>query len=639
MNWLTSIIPFQNAQALGWTLIHSLWQAGLVSLVISAFFAVFPQMTSRVKAAVSFSAVVLIGILVSATFILQMGSTSGSTLQNSSPAMTTNVLPLSVAGGPQPEFLALGSIGGFLSSQMPLVALMWLLGVAFTFTRLGFGVRQLWRIRREHHHLLPAVIQIRMRLLKERLSLICPVRLLATSRISSPIVYGHLRPVILFPLTLLSSVPLEQIEALLAHELAHIKRHDYLLNLLMRVFRALFFFNPGLLWLARVWENEREYACDQLATAIGVKPFCLAEALLGIRVQQQAWLGLTPAALGYGSLRKRIERIFGDQARRQSGFGTGLSLLLTLLFVGLLQVGASGLKHAAEISHGVESLAVQEASTPVAFPVVSGEKENEELKSLGAQMERLRLQIEALRLQKAGKNRDMELSRLEKKLTELAKVIVDRIPKPPLPPVAEVAPLAPVTPMKPIPPKAPELPEAIESVELSRVEEQLARQQEALERIEEALHKNKSLQLSEDQARLMEAQAQEEKAKMLSELKHVQAELDQRRRSELRNRDAELKLLEKEQKKMEAEHKAMALRQIEEEKAYREFEEKVAAYLVKHKLIASAADLNDLEITRDTVRLSGKELSKPHHRAILKMTESLFGGKMTDPNQRIVIQR
>jgi hypothetical protein len=107
---------------------------------------------------------------------------------------------------------------------------------------------------------------------RQRITVLChqlgiskPVRLLESKIVKLPVVFGQLKPVILVPLGLLAQLAPEQVEAILLHELAHIRRCDYLVNLLQNIIETLFFFNPALLWLSSLIRDERENCCDDVA--------------------------------------------------------------------------------------------------------------------------------------------------------------------------------------------------------------------------------------------------------------------------------------------------------------------------------------------------------------------------------------
>jgi beta-lactamase regulating signal transducer with metallopeptidase domain len=656
MNWLTSFLPLHTSQALGWTLIHSLWQAGLAALVIAALFALLPRLSPQTRAALSYGGVVLVVVLAGITFARQSGSDSlvtftRSLLEPGTVASAPAAVPALSRTG-----LSLSDISGLIMNGMPALTGLWLLGVALALGRLGRGVWQLRRLRRERHLPVSGHLLHRLHVLSRRFKLTRPVRILAGKHLTTPIVYGHLRPVILFPLALLASVSPEQIEALLAHELAHIKRHDYLLNLLMRVFRSFFFFNPGFLWLARTWENEREYCCDGMATAAGVKPVCLAEALLGIRERQLAMLALTPAALGQGPLGQRIRRIFGEPLRSEVRFGAGLPLLLALVTAGLWLLGSPRGVTASEFFHGLNDLTpvAEEAQRAETAPAVWSVKSDEEWKKQVEKLEILRQKIELLRLEKRDGKRDEALNRLEKDFTTLARALVRQIPPPPPPvtPVAAVAPVSSAPPQSPLPALAPVPAVSPQEPPLLSVPPQPLEPAEPLEplALEDVQLKLQELKLVKEELQLKaqaEREAELEKARV--ELEMIEARLSAEQTvQEAKMREEEAGMVAKmkaEQKKVieslkgqEEELAAMEKKLAEEQKVLNHFEQELQNYLIRHGLIRSAA-LMKIEIQKEKILLNGKALNETHSRALRKLAQDILGDRMRDSDSRIVIQR
>jgi TonB family protein len=144
--------------------------------------------------------------------------------------------------------------------------------------------------------------------LRARLRMTRPVRLLESCLADVPIVVGHIRPAILMPIGLLAGLPVGQIEAILLHELAHIRRHDYLINVLQRSIESLFFYNPAIWWISRVIRTERENCCDDIVVATMGDAREYAIALTAI--EEHRWPGRQAAvAATGGNLMKRVHRL------------------------------------------------------------------------------------------------------------------------------------------------------------------------------------------------------------------------------------------------------------------------------------------------------------------------------------------
>ena len=130
--------------------------------------------------------------------------------------------------------------------------------------------------------------QERLRALGDKLGLARSVTLLESRRVYSPAVLGCLRPVALVPLGWLASCPAEQVELILLHELAHLRRRDDLIHLLRRFVESLFFYHPAAWWISSVIAEEREHCCDDLAVAVSGEPLGYARALAELEAMRAA---------------------------------------------------------------------------------------------------------------------------------------------------------------------------------------------------------------------------------------------------------------------------------------------------------------------------------------------------------------
>ena len=195
-----------------------------------------------------------------------------------------------------------------LNAWMPSLVLAWSAGVALMSLRLLLGLAWVARLRRQAVAA-PAVWQQRLDTLALRMRLPCPIPLRLHGALASPVTVGFFRPLVLLPASLLSGMPVPLLEALLAHELAHVRRWDYLLNLLQSVAEALLFFHPVVWWLSARLRVERELVADALAAQSLPDPAQLASALhqLSLQAGTRQQGGLRLAARG-GTLLTRIQR-------------------------------------------------------------------------------------------------------------------------------------------------------------------------------------------------------------------------------------------------------------------------------------------------------------------------------------------
>jgi hypothetical protein len=168
------------------------------------------------------------------------------------------------------------------------------------------------------------------------------VRLLATDRVDSPSVVGWLRPVVLAPVGVLCGLAPEQVEALLAHELAHVRRNDYLVNVLQGIAESLLFYQPAVWWISNQIRAEREHCCDDLAVAASGGVLVYARALAELESMRPARFKAALSA-NDGSLLRRIRRLTNPvAAHRPAGWGGAAWSLGALLLLGIARVAVTG---------------------------------------------------------------------------------------------------------------------------------------------------------------------------------------------------------------------------------------------------------------------------------------------------------
>ncbi len=244
-------------QAICWTLIHSLWQ-GLIFTVITGL---VMQVTKKASAAARYNSLCILLFLFllvcGCTFLFEWDHQDGQS------SGLTFVAPFS--GKPIAWLVA--ALNDYLTGHAALIVLIWCLFFTARCVRLVAGVVYSQRIRSYKTFSPPPYWSNKMDSLRASLQIKKRVGLMESALTRIPIVIGHLRPVIFIPLGLLTSLPEGEIEAVLLHELAHIRRHDYLVNFLQNIAIKIFFFNPGLLWISSLIKDERENCCDDIAIA------------------------------------------------------------------------------------------------------------------------------------------------------------------------------------------------------------------------------------------------------------------------------------------------------------------------------------------------------------------------------------
>jgi bla regulator protein BlaR1 len=368
-NWLSPAL----VRAVGYTLLHSLWQGAALAGVLAAALPLLRRHRAEVRYATAAGALASLLLLVGLTFGFYY--TSGPV-----PAEVTTVAdmaPVAASAVSQASVETIAAAPATASEQaldwlqttrtqvepyLPLLVAAWLVGLLLMSGRLLGGLVYANRLRRAGAQALGAEWQQRLAALAHRAGLRRPVALLESARVAGPLVLGHLRPAILLPLGAVAGLSPALLEALLAHELAHIVRRDYLLNLGLAVAEVLFFYHPAVWFMAGCLRAERENCCDDQAAALcGGDRLRVARALAAL-----AELETSPAATprlalaatgvgGRGSLLARVRRL---ALARPSAPTLGEGLLAGVL-AGL---GLLGLGTGVVLAAPADSLAQQEAA-------------------------------------------------------------------------------------------------------------------------------------------------------------------------------------------------------------------------------------------------------------------------------------
>lgn len=321
----------------GWTLIHFIWQGAVIAAVTALSLWTLRRASAEARYVVACAGLALMlaapvftaRTLASATtvpvpqlrqsevriLVLQGG---GGTLPAIDPA--TPLPGLRIAGTPEPA--------------MPIVVAIWASGVLLLAVRLGTALWGARRLRRAASACRASRWQEAAVVLTARLGITRAVTVVERDDlVTSPATVGWLSPLIILPGAALAGLSPAQVEAILAHELAHIRRHDYLVNLVQLVAETVLFYHPAVWWLSRRIREEREHCCDDLAVEISGDVVGYAEALAEIEQFRAANPALALAASG-GSLLARVARLLAPQGpSRRPGTAVAAALVLAAVFV------------------------------------------------------------------------------------------------------------------------------------------------------------------------------------------------------------------------------------------------------------------------------------------------------------------
>ncbi len=289
-------------QALGWTLIHFLWQGAIVGINFAMVRRLVPSEQSSLRYAFglfSLFALVMAPVL---TLALLWPSGGLEAVQANDSIIVNASLASSVT--------AANATSAF-ESLLPVLVVAWLAGVLLMVGRAVHQWRSLEQIARR---LAWRDLEIEQMLLRvaQRFGALPGVRVLVSASIDTPTLIGWLKPVILLPMAVVAGFPRQQLELILAHELGHLRRYDHLVNLAQAIVETLLFYHPVVHWISREVRHEREICCDNLVLRLtDSEPREYARTLAALENLRQLTPQLSVAASG-GMLLDRVRRIVGS---------------------------------------------------------------------------------------------------------------------------------------------------------------------------------------------------------------------------------------------------------------------------------------------------------------------------------------
>ncbi|MCB0534712.1 MAG: M48 family metalloprotease [Lewinellaceae bacterium] len=334
-------------QALGWTLVHSLWQGAAIALIL---WLVLPRLSrSNHRYWASYAA--LLTVLVAACISFVWVYTTRETLVELAPGASdaTFFSDGGIAAAPlQISFWQ--NLAQHLEPYHPLIVSIWLLGFVFFLFQLGGGLRYIYRLRRSHNQPLEPLWQEKLQALASRIGLSHPVGLLESALVKAPMALGFFKPLILLPIGMANQLSPVEVEAILAHELAHIARRDWLFNLMQAIIEALFYFHPAVWWIAATIRAERENCCDDTAVALTGNRLVYAKTL--VRLQDITRPAPVPSlTLGIDGapnllrrrplLLERIKRILHQPQQSASLMEKTIAMAILVALITLLTVRAN----------------------------------------------------------------------------------------------------------------------------------------------------------------------------------------------------------------------------------------------------------------------------------------------------------
>lgn len=367
-----SAIPSSLIEHAGWVLLHSVWQFATIAALIFVGNRLLKNASASARYMLLLSGLLLVTVAPVATwFVLPkpLDDTMVAMVEPPALPLLDELTPPPIATAQRdpafeystdtpsgivdlpsiPPAIAIENVSAVkwyerltdvLQPWLSTIVVLWCVGVLLFSVRPVVGWLNVRRLRMVGTSPVTENVQQALQSIAERLRVNRQVEILASTVVTSPIVVGCFRSVILLPASFIANVPATQLEAILAHELAHVRRYDYLINLLQTLVETLFFYHPAVWWLSHRIRIERENCCDDLVVATFANNADYGRALLAVEEFRNKAVPPSTLALGAqgGSLLDRVRRLLKppEQDRRAGSAG---AVALTVLTIGLLVVG------------------------------------------------------------------------------------------------------------------------------------------------------------------------------------------------------------------------------------------------------------------------------------------------------------
>ena len=374
--WITQV---------GWLLVHSLWQLALLAVLALTLHRALQRCSANTRYLVLLAALALMvaapigtwfsqssgeGKSIAARFIANISLSSSALIKDAvagGEAQLSGQRTAKAERDAQPLEFVRSIVASLwipvrqrIMPWLPEIVVLWFAGVLAAAFRPLLSWARVQQLRIRGTLSVPDAVQNLAARVAERLQLARAVAVRQSALAGSPVVVGYFRPVVLLPPCVVTALPPTQLELILAHELWHARRHDYLVNLLQTVVETLFFYHPAVWWLSRQVRIERENCCDDAAMEIAANRAEYGRALLAIEEHLRAPTALSIAAHG-GSLLARIRRIAGcESSSRFASWGGAFSFIAILTFAAVAWAAIAGQPFAEDVVY------------PMAAPKVAG---------------------------------------------------------------------------------------------------------------------------------------------------------------------------------------------------------------------------------------------------------------------------
>ncbi len=339
--------------AIGWMVIHSLWQATAIAIISGIVALVVRKKSPQLRYWIHNAA--LLGVLIAAmvTFCMyyDFSKEIGQTIfvpekleaaTNQAEFISNN--PSSIDNTQSDAPLSMEGLRMYFNRNIYLIVTIWIMGVALFILKLLGGISYVYYLRSRLNFPADEYWLEMVEKLGKKAGVKRGMELVESALVRSPLVVGHLKPMILFPIGAINKLNTQEVEAILAHEIAHVLRNDYIFNIIQSVIEALFYFHPAVWWISTNIRTERENSCDDVAIALCGNSMTYAKAL--VSVQEMAYYGSPQMAMAFAGQRKnqllfRVQRILKQPNNKTNVMEKLIATCLLLVMMVALSFGGN----------------------------------------------------------------------------------------------------------------------------------------------------------------------------------------------------------------------------------------------------------------------------------------------------------
>lgn len=348
-------------ERLGWTLLHSLWQGALIVLVYALLRVLLRERSPEARYALSLGT---FGLLALAPVVTFFAIADDGAAVATGTVLATQLMVI----GADAMHAAPADLAAAFAPWLPVVVAAWCAGVLVSALRVVGAWRHLGALRRSALPLGGPELERLVERLRHELGIHRAVRIARSTLVDTPTVLGWLEPLVLVPASALAGLAPQQLAMILAHELAHIRRHDYLVNAVQTAIETLMFYHPAVHWVGARLRHEREECCDAIAVRFGGDAIAYARALAELEELRGLNASLALAATG-GELLERIERLLGRRPRQQRGAALASACAFATLTA--LVVGVATPEWAMDAERGGAGLSLPASTSPAVAVLVA----------------------------------------------------------------------------------------------------------------------------------------------------------------------------------------------------------------------------------------------------------------------------